>query len=72
VPSNAIAALDGPLFAAPRARAALVDDVVMPNITKVYASYADAWWATKLGLMEVRLSEKKTARSTRDRHAIRT
>ena len=55
LPSNAIGRLDGVLAAgagAPAARAALVDDVWMPNITKVYASYGDAWWATKLGRME--------------------
>mgnify|MGYP002010171441 CR=1 FL=1 len=51
MPRNSLEKLGGD-WLPPAAEDAVLEHVQMVNITKVYASYADAWWANHLGLVE--------------------
>ena len=51
MPRNALARVDGDWLPA-AAEVAVLDEIRMVNLTKVYASYEDAWWANHLGMIE--------------------
>lgn len=62
MPANAIEGLDedSVIFKdAPKATCEALDDVTVGGMNKVYAFYDDAWWNSKLGIMEGTFDDTK-------------